>query len=271
MSNYVIQEKSLSNLPPPYSKMHIFQRAKGYFSKLHSHENFYHINYVESGEVCVLFKKVEYTIKEGQAVILPPKIPHSIYSKNGYSQIGIDLFEMNDERGIYELFSQTYPSGFAVITLTGFTKSYRELFKNFRFINENKLNYLKIVNAVETLLLTTIEHSQNVKNPNFSQRFIELMQQDDAFSFPLDKICQHMAISKTHLERLVKKEFGCGVIEYCNKIKLSKACLLLQTTDLPVKTVGENLYFYDSSHFNYFFKCRMGMTPLQYRISSRTE
>lgn len=270
-NNKVIQEEKIENLPPPYKIMHIFKRSEGYFSKMHSHENYYHINYVESGEVCVTFKDVEYVLQQGQAIILPPRIPHSIYSKTGYSQIGIDMLEMDDKRGIYDLFCQTYPTGFAVITLTGFTKSYNELLKAFRSIDGNHLSYLKIINAVETLLLTIIERSQNVKNPNLAQRFVDFMKKEHALSFSLEKICRNLEISKTHLERIIKKEFGYGVIEYRNKMKLSKACLLLRNTDLPVKIIGENLYFYDPSHFNYFFKQRMGMTPMQYRIKSRND
>ena len=270
MKNQYLTDRVLTELPPPYKKMHIFTRPPDYYLESHFHEDFYHINYIESGSLCVGFEGEEYTVREGQVMILPPRIEHSIKSPGGYSQIGIDIFETDDERGIYNLFAKTYPSGFAVVTLTGFTKTYEELWEIFRDINDS-LGYLKIINTVESFLLTTIEHSQNVKTPDFKRYFSDFIHKDNLFCLPLKKICRQMGMSKTHLERLVKKEFGCGVMEYCSQIKLSKACLLLQTTDVSVKSISETLSFYDPGHFNYFFKKRMGTTPLKYRSTSRTE
>ena len=70
-----------------------------------------------------------------------------------------------------------------------------------------------------------------------------------------------MNLSTTHLERMVRTEFECGAMGYCQKMKLNKAFLLLQNTDLPIRQIAELLKFYDESHFCSFFKGLWLVTP----------
>ena len=73
----------------------------------------------------------------------------------------------------------------------------------------------------------------------------------------------------TPLERMVRTEFECGAMEYCQKMKLNKAFLLLQNTDLPIRQIAELLKFYDERHFCSFFTRRMQVTPNHYRNETR--
>ena len=77
-----------------------------------------------------------------------------------------------------------------------------------------------------------------------------------------------MNISVTHLERLVNKYFSCSAKALCQRIRLSKSCVLLENTNLPIKTISERFGFYDESHFVRAFKKHFSITPSQYRSNS---
>lgn len=266
MKDFNLRNQMMTRLPSPYRVLHILQRSKGFLMETHSHD-FYHVNIITEGYLLVRYKGEEYRITEGQAVILPPQIPHHLSAPDGYCQIGIDILDVKDDRGVHSLFCQTFPQGFSVITVLGLPQTFEDLYKAAR--NLTTLNTLKLLNAVELLLLAVIEQSSNTRNPNFRETFIHLVSTNDGYNLNLKQMCKSMNLSRTHLERLSHQEFGCGAVEYANKLKLMKACLLLQDTDVTLREIGDNLGFYDASHFNGFFKKRMDQTPNQYRNQSR--
>lgn len=266
MAGFDIRNEMMTQLPSPYRLLHILQRSAGFVMDLHSHE-FYHVDFVTSGILTVTYQGRDYQVAQGQAVILPPHIPHALASKNGYCQIGIDIFDVKDERGMHDLLCQAFPDGFAIVTMLSLPHTYEELFKAIR--NLTVLNTLKLLNAAEALVLAVIEQSGNTRDPNFRENFLDMLSRENALNMTLEQMCKQMKMSKTHLERLTRAEFGCGCVEYCNKLKLMKICLLLQDTDVSIKSIGESFGFYDESHFSGFFKKRLGMTPSQYRNKSR--
>ena len=131
------------------------------------------------------------------------------------------------------------------------------------------LNLLKLQSNAEDLTLSFIEQASSSANQNFRNRFLDMITRDDNLSLTLMDMCAQLAISKTHLERLMREEFGCSAMEYYNKLKFMKACFLLQNTDLTISAISEKLCFYDESHFTRFFKKHCGITPSIYRNNSR--
>lgn len=266
MTDYDLRNEMMTQLPSPYRLLHILQRSEGFKMELHSHP-FYHVDFITSGNLFVTFQGKQYVVSEGQAVILPPYIPHALSSPDGYCQIGIDILDVKDERGMHDLFCSTFPQGFAIVTMLNFPQTFEQLFKAIR--NLTTLNTLKLLNAAEAFILQLIEQANYTRNPNFRESFLDMLSKKDGMNLSLEQMCKQMNLSKTHLERMTRSEFGCGAIEYCNKLKLMKSCLLLQNTDLSIKQITEKLGFYDESHFNYFFKKRMKITPGVYRNSAR--
>lgn len=71
--------------------------------------------------------------------------------------------------------------------------------------------------------------------------------------------------SKTHTERLFKRELGMSPAQFILKAKLEEAKDLLRHTDKPISEISSALCFYDQSHFQHNFKAAYGMTPVEYR------
>lgn len=64
-----------------------------------------------------------------------------------------------------------------------------------------------------------------------------------------------------------KKYTGKTVVEYLRNIKISRACELLRTTDIPIIEISNTLGYASLSHFNRIFKEHSGITPASYRKS----
>ena len=81
----------------------------------------------------------------------------------------------------------------------------------------------------------------------------------------LSELSKIFFMSKTHLHRLFKDEYGVSPIKYLidRKIELSKQ--LLENGDLRISDVAEALSFSDARHFSKTFLKHEGMLPSEYR------
>lgn len=80
-----------------------------------------------------------------------------------------------------------------------------------------------------------------------------------------------MGWSADHLRRMLRLVFGQspGQIQTAGRIRRSKQ--LLRYGKLPIQEIGEQCGFSDSSHFARVFKQEVGLTPRQFRASSRQD
>jgi AraC-like DNA-binding protein len=103
---------------------------------------------------------------------------------------------------------------------------------------------------------------------------------------PTQKINQSLAYMKQHLEKplhvstlaalvnlspshytaLFKQHTGYAPIDYLIHLRMHWACQLLDTTNLPVKTVAASLGYGDPLHFSRVFKAVNEVAPTEYRL-----
>ncbi len=69
--------------------------------------------------------------------------------------------------------------------------------------------------------------------------------------------------------RFYKKKTGMPPMSYLNKLRIEKACGLLESTDKPIKEIVAMCGYADSNFFIRVFKREMGMTMSQYRERKR--
>lgn len=263
---YDLKSEIMTHLPSPFRSLHLVKRKANFTMNLHTH-TFYHLTAITSGILLVTLNGHEYTVQEGQILLLPPHIPHALSSPLGYSQIGIDIYDTCDSRGICELLHKTFPSGFVIVTPTSFPSTFNELLLTMQ--NQNTFNSLKLLNCVESFLLALLENAHCTRNTDFRQNFLNMLARPGGIQLSVRQMCSQMHLSKTHFERLVQIEFGCGAAEYCKRLKMMKACTLLQDTDVPINIIAQMLGFNSPGHFSSFFKQRMSISPREYRDASR--
>lgn len=252
----------LVGLPEAFRMIHVMERPADFILTFHTH-SWYHINYICSGSVCVSAEGKTTTVRAGQVFIMPP-IAHQITTQTGYEQIGVDILVTEDARNISKMVQETFSDQAVVLTIPPINRDFRELYEMIR--STTPLDNLMLINLAESIVYhCLVEMRKPEQNQSFRRQFINLFKQIDPFRISLGEIAAALNLSKTHLERLTSREFGCGVMEYCNRIKISHICILLQTSSKSIGQLAEELNFYDESHFCVFFRRYMGTTPGQYR------
>lgn len=68
--------------------------------------------------------------------------------------------------------------------------------------------------------------------------------------------------------RFFKKVLGKSPVTYLNEYRIKQACVLLQTTDIPIMEIGMDCGFFNLGNFMKEFKKHTGTTPLKYRKKS---
>lgn len=81
----------------------------------------------------------------------------------------------------------------------------------------------------------------------------------------LAEIAEKFHMHPVYIQRKFKKEAGVSPAEYQKNVRLTKAIIYLQTTDLSIEEISELCGFSNSSHFISVFKKSEGMTPFQHR------
>ncbi len=85
----------------------------------------------------------------------------------------------------------------------------------------------------------------------------------------LESIANLLFMSKSHLSRMFTKVTGSSFADYVRNIRMSIACNLLRSTTLTNQEIIKRCGLRDVNTFYRIFKTYIGVTPYQYRMSSR--
>lgn len=244
--------------------IHIMSQKEGFFLPPHNH-CFFHLNYMLWGSLEITVGDKVITAHAGSVFVLPPNMPHSLYSPTGYSQIGLDV--LKKDRGIYKMVYDTFSDKPAVFSLEYLINDFKNL--NINFAEATPIEQQLLFNFIEKVTIKTVKKQQDPNKNDFSTSLQNILKKEDIYSLTVEDICRHLYISKTHLERLMKKTYGCGVKQYINSRKLADIHYYLIETDLSVGEIAKKLKFYDSAHLITFFKRHTGGTPAAFRKNAK--
>lgn len=254
-----------SSSSPPFVNINVMIAPENFKKASHVHEDFYHVNTLLKGDLSIVIENKQYDLDEGMVFVLPPNVPHALYSKNGYTQIGIDVECENDTKGLFNEFANLC-NGFSVTKLI-FSQSVATLLlekMSALLSTPTTANVLRAINVVEAHFLDFLDKLRGDSGKEFSLRFNEMIKSYNPWEMSLDDMCKHLLISRSELERQSHTAFGCGASEYCARLRFSKACEMLQN-DKSLTNIVEELGFCDLGHFSRFFTKRAKMPPGQYR------
>ena len=87
-------------------------------------------------------------------------------------------------------------------------------------------------------------------------------------SISLQDVVNYIGLSSSQLYRIFMKEIGIAPYHYIIKVKIDKACKLIQNTDMSYCDIANMLGFDYESHFFKLFHKVTGVTPSYYRTNS---
>jgi two-component system response regulator YesN len=130
--------------------------------------------------------------------------------------------------------------------------------------NEMNLNFAqeRIMQFIESISEYVIKHKRERKAAHEIRDYLD---QNFTRKQSLQKLSDTYFLSKEHISKIFKEEFGMNLFEYITELKIEKAKLMLSANQAKVREIAEELGFNDESHFSKTFKKYTGLSPRAYR------
>jgi len=132
-----------------------------------------------------------------------------------------------------------------------------------------RLNSISVIkewfNEVVINIAEYINNKQKRKNQEIVERVKCYVLSNYSDPITLDSIADTLYISRNHFCRLFKEITGETFGEYITRVRLEKACELLEKTQDTINDIAETVGFGNKQNIIRAFKKYYGMTPTQYR------
>jgi AraC family transcriptional regulator len=102
------------------------------------------------------------------------------------------------------------------------------------------------------------------------RRVIEYMNSNVAEDVPLSQLAAVSGLGPTQFARAFRAATGDAPHQYLIKLRIARACFLLENTKLPIIQVGLRCGFSQHNHFSTMFRKLMGLNPRAFRATSCT-
>ena len=172
-------------------------------------------------------------------------------------------------------------TGYIVIGRVRQTQNISDIYKNIEWLGERpeKLNdsFLKIAyyNDEQLKCISRLVSSilfENAIDIELSKTVTEAIGYIDNHlkgKITVTDLCKVTHTSKNTLYRLFNDTFGCTINEYITEKRIEKSKFLLETSDMPIAIIGEEIGIENCAHFCRTFKKRVGTSPSAYRQQKR--
>lgn len=130
------------------------------------------------------------------------------------------------------------------------------------------LSYIHLLTAC---LFTRLEliPSEKANRGDQMYRVLFYIQQHSHENLTLESVAREIGIGKSHLSHLFSQKLKINFRRFLNTIRIEKACVLLQDTDLSIKEVCYETGFESTRTFHRAFLEEQKMTPGEYRERMR--
>ena len=240
------------------------------FPILHNH-NYWEFLIVLSGKYKHIINGREEIIKRGQIAIIKPEDYHMIVQNSSSASHlnimvkceAIEKWAKNYSNTFYEwLLRQEINISMSDVYINKI-ETYCLLYNS----SDEEKQQLIMNYIINLIINTVIDQLFNVVNdkPKWLLDLIAEMHKQENISWTVSDVVNSSNYSHVHLIREFKNYFGCSIVEYLRKVKISFATDYLKHSNLSISEISILLGFSSVSHLNHIFKETTGKTPLQYR------
>ena len=121
--------------------------------------------------------------------------------------------------------------------------------------------------VVSTLLNYMEQHTSRIpatKN-KIIQEILEYIDKNYMNNISLISIAEYVHMNHIYISRLIKRETGSTFLDILTKLRMDKACELLENPEYKTYEVSRLIGIEDSGYFSQLFKKNFGITPSEYR------
>lgn len=118
------------------------------------------------------------------------------------------------------------------------------------------------------------EYEQHLvkKDVEFVHKIHEIIEQNlNSDDFNIDTIAETIGLSRSAFFKKLKSLTGLAPVDLVKEIRLSKAAVLIETTNNNITEIAYSVGFHDAGYFGKCFRKKYDMTPKEYRNMKRKE
>lgn len=214
------------------------------------------ILFVTQGQILFLYKEGSFSAKAGSIVLLPKGSHYEAVVKPEFGQT--EDYLINFEAGLP---TPPVPPMLLTQVADGWYVDYFETLMDRSLRGEDGEFWVR---GQIYLLLDRLMQSnpQNPEKESLLRKARELLIDDRDLSVrQIAKLC---GVSESGLRSSFTAAYGCSPLQYRMQSKIGRAKYLLESTDLSVYDIAEQLRFYDEAYFCKMFRKYTGCSPKRY-------
>jgi AraC-like DNA-binding protein len=212
-----------------------------------------------------------HTISAGELLVIPPQAGHA-YGADETNPWTIHWFHAQGNLLAGFLAELNVPAARRVVFL-GDDPHVLALFEEVLDVLEHGYTPQQMLHASHALahLLAVIirhRHESWQTQPDSRQKIthtLAYMKQHLDQPLQLDALAALASLSRSRYAALFKEQTGFAPMDYFNRLRMHRACQLLDTTDLNVKTIAGRLGYQDPLYFSRVFRSITEISPMEYR------
>ncbi len=270
--------------------VHYFEYSKHYEFK-GEHHHFWELVYVDKGAINITAGDRDITLEQGEMIFHEPNEWHTVVA-NGEIAPNLIVIGFNSESEAMSFFKQKR------LTINSKMRSYLgtilseagyafdsdfgdPTLRQLTVKEDTVIGSIQLVKLyIELLLIDIIRHETSLHLPvrttpmvfEFTKEdkvkdIVQLLKDNIHGNIKLDKICKHVLLSKSSVQKLFKDTIGVSIMEYFKKLKISHAKKLVREHQHNFTEIASILGYNSIHYFSRSFKSVVGMTPTEYSNS----
>ncbi len=225
---------------------------------VHLHNSFELIT-VTHGEMTVTVDNLDYTLSEGEAVLIFPNQLHSLESKN--SRHMLCIFSTGLVKAYFSSISEKIPENNRFKPEGFYIKALDKLLPECPLIEKKGVLYSLCGEFHKTAVYRkriNIDHS-------LLHSIFEFVEENFSGECSLISLAEKTGYSYSYLSRFFKMLTGLPFNSYVNRHRINNACYLLNNTDYSILQCAMESGYDSLRSFNRNFTAFMGISPREYR------
>ena len=239
----------------------------------HTH-NHMELFYIVGGRGQFLIQDQLYPVNANNLVIINPNVPHTEVSLNAqpleYIVLGIEGVELASSEHSNGRFSML--DHFESVEISGCLRNI------LREMELKSTGYEDVCQAYMEILIIRLMRSTALSVPTQPQQISANRQcaavkryidQHFKETLTLDQLAEEAHMNKFYLSHAFKQEFGVSPINYLISCRIEESKYLLAETDLSISQIAQLLNFSSPSYFSQVFRRTQGVSPVEFRQSTK--
>ena len=239
----------------------------------HTH-NHMELFYIVGGRGQFLIQDQLYPVNANNLVIINPNVPHTEVSLNAqpleYIVLGIEGVELASSEQSNGRFSML--DHFESVEISGCLRNI------LREMEQKSTGYEDVCQAYMEILIIRLMRSTALSVPMQPQQISANRQcaavkryidQHFKETLTLDQLAEEAHMNKFYLSHAFKQEFGVSPINYLISCRIEESKYLLAETDLSISQIAQLLNFSSPSYFSQVFRRTQGVSPVEFRQSTK--